>query len=98
MVIKNEKYIDGVCVEADCYDLETTTYWREEMGITTVTRTMTTEEWKVYGPQPLDPLGTLASLLVVQGVLPIEDAANAVGVTPQDLITEAQGWAAAILS
>lgn len=46
-------------------------------------------------PEPLDAQGALAALLVVQGVLPIEDAANAIGVTPEQLVTEAQGWAAA---
>lgn len=46
-------------------------------------------------PRPLDATGALATLLVVEGVLPITDAANAVGATPQQLIDEAQGWAAA---
>jgi len=45
-------------------------------------------------PAPLAPIGALATLLVVQGVLDITDAANAVHLTPQDLITEAQAWAA----
>jgi hypothetical protein len=45
--------------------------------------------------QPLDASGALATLLVVQGVLSIDDAANAVGVASQDLINEAQAWAVA---
>lgn len=94
-MIRNETYRDGVCIEADCYDLTTRIYTREEMGVVVGTRPMTTEEWLAYGPQPLDPLGALATLLVVEGVLPITDAANAVGATPQQLIDEAQGWAAA---
>lgn len=94
-MIRNETYRDGICVEADCYDLFTKTYTREEMGVVVATRPMTTAEWLTYGPQPLDPLGALATLLVVEGVLPITDAANAAGVTPQQLIDEAEGWAAA---
>lgn len=46
-------------------------------------------------PAPLDATGALATLLVVEGVLAIDDAANAVGATPDQLIAEAQGWAAA---
>lgn len=94
-MIRNETWADGVCVEADCYDLSTKTYSREEQGVVVATRPMTTEEWLTYGPQPLDPLGALATLLVVEGILPITDAANAAGVTPQQLIDEAEGWAAA---
>jgi hypothetical protein len=45
--------------------------------------------------QPLDASGALATLLVVEGVLLIDDAANAVGVASQDLINEAQAWAVA---
>jgi hypothetical protein len=46
-------------------------------------------------PQPLDPTGALATLLAVVGTLTVEDAANAIGLTPDDLVTEAQAWAAA---
>jgi len=46
-------------------------------------------------PQPLDGVGVLATLLAVVGSVTVEDAANAVGLTPQDLIHEAQAWAAA---
>jgi hypothetical protein len=46
-------------------------------------------------PQPLDPTGALATLLAVVGTLTVTDAANAVGLTPDDLVTEAQAWAAA---
>lgn len=44
---------------------------------------------------PLDATGALATLLAVESVLTVEDAANAVGLTPADLITEAEAWAAA---
>lgn len=45
--------------------------------------------------EPLDPVGALATLLVVVGTLDVQDAANAVGLTPDDLIAEAQAWAIA---
>ena len=44
-------------------------------------------------PQPLDATGALATLLAVESVLTVQDAANAVGLTPQDLINEAEAWA-----
>lgn len=45
--------------------------------------------------QPLPPVGALAALLAVEGVLTVIDAANAVGLTPEDLTLEAQAWAVA---
>ena len=45
--------------------------------------------------QPLDPVGALATLLVVVGTLNVVDAANAVRLTPADLVAEAEAWAAA---
>ena len=45
--------------------------------------------------QPLPPAGALAALLAVEGVLTVIDAANAVGLTPEDLTLEAQAWAVA---
>lgn len=94
-MIRNETFRDGICIYADCFDLTARVYQREEMGVVVATRPMTTDEWLTYGPQPLDPTGALATLLVVEGVLPIADAANAIGATPQQLIDEAEGWAAA---
>lgn len=44
---------------------------------------------------PLDAAGALATLLVVEGVLPIEDAANSQRTTPEHLIAEAEAWAIA---
>lgn len=46
-------------------------------------------------PTSLDAAGALATLLVVQGVVDINDAANAVGLVPEELIHEAQAWAVA---
>lgn len=45
--------------------------------------------------QPLNETGALATLLVVVGVLNLQDGANAVGLSPADLIAEAQAWAVA---
>ena len=42
--------------------------------------------------RPLEPVGALATLLAVTGTLTVEDAANAVGLTPADLIAEAEAW------
>lgn len=45
--------------------------------------------------QPLDRVGALVTLLTVQGLLDINDAANAVQLAPEDLVKEAQAWAVA---
>jgi hypothetical protein len=42
---------------------------------------------------PLDAAGALATLLVVEGVLDIDDAANAIHEQPAHLEHEAQAWA-----
>ena len=42
---------------------------------------------------PLDSIGVIATLNAVLGVWSLADAANAVGLTQQDLIAEAQAWA-----
>jgi hypothetical protein len=44
---------------------------------------------------PLDATGALATLLAVLEVVPLQDAANAVGQTSEALIAEAEAWAAA---
>ena len=46
-------------------------------------------------PPALEPAGVIATLNVVLGLWPIIDAANAVGLTPEDLVAEAQAWALA---
>ena len=53
--------------------------------------------WETPDPPaaPLDPTGALATLLAVTEVVSVTDAANAVGLTAADLITEAEAWAAA---
>ena len=53
----------------------------------------TTHEWETPDtPAPLDPVGALAALLAVLGLASVDDAANAAGVTPQDLVNEAIAW------
>ncbi len=94
-MIRNETFIDGICLEADIYDLDARWFQREEAGVIVSERAMTDEEVRRYGPQPLDATGALATLLAVEEVLSVQDAANAVGLTPTDLENEARGWAAA---
>lgn len=94
-MIRNERFQNGVCLDADIYDLENRWYRREEAGVIVQEREMTLDEIRMVGPQPLDSDGRLAALLAVLEVVSVEDAANAVGLTPQDLVNEAQGWAAA---
>lgn len=43
--------------------------------------------------KPLDQLGVFATLNVVLGLWSLEDAVNATGLIPDDLIAEAQAWA-----
>jgi hypothetical protein len=91
-MIRNETFQNGICVEADIIDLDAGTFQHEVEGVIVESRLLTIEERIQYGPQPLDKLGALATLLAVESVLTVDDAANAVGLTPQDLITEAEAW------
>ena len=43
-------------------------------------------------PTALDKIGVVATLNAVLGVWSLSDAANVAGVTPDDLIREAQAW------
>lgn len=92
-MIRNETFRDGICLFADIYDLDARWYQREEAGVIVSERAMTDDEVRQYGPQPLDTLGVFATLNAVLGVWSLDDASNAVGLTPQDLITEAEAWA-----
>lgn len=51
--------------------------------------------WETPDPErgPLDALGAAMTLLAVTGVLTVDDAANAVGLTADDLVHEAEAWA-----
>lgn len=97
-MIRNEIYQNDICISAECYDLDNYIYTHEEMGTSVLSRAMTLEEILRFGPQPLDKLGSLATLLTVLGILNIQDAANIAGVTENDLINEAKGWAAGSVS
>lgn len=48
--------------------------------------------------EPLDKVGVLGTLLVVTGVLSLQDGANALGLVPEQLVAEAQAWAVAHLT
>lgn len=53
-----------------------------------------TYEWETPDVHvPLDHAGVMATLNAVLGIWPLKDAANAVNLTEQDLINEAQAWA-----
>jgi hypothetical protein len=82
----------GACVYAQIIDLDGNRYQEERRGQLVLDRELTLEERRAYGPQPLAPAGALAALLAVEGVLAVEDAANAVGVTTNALETEALAW------
>jgi hypothetical protein len=62
----------------------------------TKTNNNVVEKYEVEEPQQtLDSIGVIATLNAVLGVWPLADAANAVGLTEQDLINEAEAWAVA---
>lgn len=95
-MIRNETFdLNGVTVAADCYDTVTRIYHREESGIVVESRPMTADEMARYAPGPLDPVGALATLLAVRAVLPVEEAAAAVGLPAQALVDEALAWGVA---
>lgn len=59
----------------------------------TVTSTETITGLPIVPPfPPLDATGALATLLVVDGVVALQDAANAIGEEPAHLVHEAQAW------
>jgi bifunctional ADP-heptose synthase (sugar kinase/adenylyltransferase) len=93
-MIRNETFQNGICIEADIIDLDAGTFTREEHGQIIFTRPLTIEERQQYAKPPLDPTGALATLLAVLELSTVEDAANAVGLTPEDLVAEAEAWAA----
>jgi hypothetical protein len=95
-MIRNEIFQNGVCIQAEIIDLDASTFAFEKDGVIVEgPRPLTLDEIRMYGPQPLDATGSLATLLAVESVLTVEDAANAVGLTEQDLINEALAWGAA---
>jgi len=93
--MRNEIFLNGVCTEAYIFDLDAGTFQHEIQGVIVESRLMTADEHAQYGPQPLNATGALATLLAVEQVLSVQDAANAVGLTEQDLVNEALAWGAA---
>lgn len=63
----------------------------QKLGISWRSRQRGFVPWEI----PLDPSDSLATLLAVKGILPVEEAANAVGLLPVDLVHEAEAWAVA---
>jgi hypothetical protein len=94
-MIRNEVFTNGKCISAEVIDLDAGTFTVEDHGQVVSTRALTMDERRRWGPRPLEAVGALATLLAVEGVVTVEDAANAVGLTPEQLVTEAQGWSAA---
>lgn len=92
MVRKNQTFRDGVCIRCESIDYEGDTFTLEVDGAVVETRALTPEERQLYGPQPLGINGVQATLLAVFELIPLIDAANAVGLTPEDLTQEALGW------
>ena len=55
-----------------------------------------THTWETpHTHTPLKTEGVIATLNAVLGLWSVEDAANAVGLTQEELIAEAQAWAVA---
>jgi hypothetical protein len=57
--------------------------------------TLLAERDMPVSPAALSEAGVAATLNAVLGVWPLTDAANAVGLLPEDLVAEAEGWAVA---
>lgn len=91
---RNETFTNGVCVRAEIIDTDAGTYTVEEHGVIVEgPRPLTDAERVRWAPfPPLDATGALATLLVVEGVLPIDDAAHSVGTVAEHLVHEAQSW------
>jgi hypothetical protein len=53
------------------------------------------EEYVEVTPTSLNIEGVFATLNVVLGIWSLEDAANAIGRKPEQLVAEAQSWAVA---
>ena len=63
-------------------------------GTITSTETLTGLPVEPLYP-PLDPTGALATLLVVLELVPLGDAANAIGEEPDHIVAEAEAWSLA---
>lgn len=88
-----ETWFEGVLVErtVDHNDGTATVTTYDADG--TVTSTETITGLPIVPPfPPLDATGALATLLVVEGVVSLQDAANALHEEPAHLEHEAQAW------
>ena len=88
-----ETWFEGVLVErtVDHNDGTATRTTYDADGAVTSTETIT--GLPIVPPfEPLDATGALATLLVVDGVVALQDAANAIGEEPEHLVHEAQAW------
>jgi hypothetical protein len=93
-MIRNETFQDGICIRAEIIDLDAGTFALEVEGVVVESRPLTVDERQQYAKPPLDPTGALATLLAVLELSTVQDAANAVGLTAEDLVAEAEAWAA----
>ena len=62
-MIRNERFEDGVCVEAEVIDLDAGTVTIEKNGKVSATRPLTAEEAARYAPPPPSADERLADLL-----------------------------------
>lgn len=91
-VNRNEVWIDSVLREVwiDYGDGTGSVSYFDEQGVATGFDTLTLEP---HTYPPMDHTGVLGALLVVEGVLPLADTANAVaGGDPDWLVAEAEAW------
>lgn len=94
-MIRNETFVNGICVKADIIDLEIGLVTLEENGVIVGQRPINNDEIQQFAQKPLDINGVFATLNAVLGVWSLQDAANAVGLPPEALVTEAESWAVA---
>lgn len=95
MTLNSRTFADGTLVEEVRVDLAANTVSGYEYGVLRWSRDLTAEERAAELPKGLDPLGALATLLAVHEVVPVEEAAAAVGLPAQALVDEALAWGVA---
>lgn len=97
MIVRNETWDGhtGQSIFAEVIDLEAGTVTGYEHGVLIWTRDLTAAERAAQLPKGLDPLGALATLLAVREVVPVEEAAAAIGLPAQALVDEALAWGVA---
>ena len=91
LLVAELRSVDPTVVDANDVDGSVAVYTPEQPDETALSLVVSAHA----GPpqyQPLNHAGALATLLVVQGVLPLQDAANAIGEQPEHLIAEAEAW------